>query len=159
MKSNLIPNHPAPEICESRGLGSKGSTPEGDENEDDGGVWERTKKSSDNVRIVEKGKSVSGNNKDDESGLRHAYSIISATQGDAVSSSKSFSVNHTSAKGGKSEYSRRRDANIAQNKKLLSELGLLKSSSLLDEPNGKKKKGKKGEKGKKDVHVARGLPR
>jgi hypothetical protein len=45
--------------------------------------------------------------------------------------------------GGKSEYSRIRDANIAENKRLLSELGLL---SVLGNKKDKatKKKGKKG---------------
>jgi hypothetical protein len=55
--------------------------------------------------------------------------------------------------GGKSEYSRIRDANIAQNKKLLSELGL--TSSLRDEKDkatttttttSSKKKGRKEKK-------------
>jgi hypothetical protein len=53
---------------------------------------------------------------------------------------------------GKSKYDRIRDANIAQNKKLLFDLGLL--SSLDDETDKRtKKKGKKGKKGRKDVHT------
>ena len=98
---------------------------------------------------------------DSEIGLRQAQSIISA---DMDSTSKSASVNHMTASTSKStsvscsqsEYSHIWDANIAQNKKLLGELGLL-SVLAIETDKTTKKKGKKGKKEKKEVRAVGSL--
>ena len=101
--SYLIPPNTAPEICNSRSLGSKANALEEDENEEKILNTKVTVKMVDNGKIVDKDRIVDG----------------------------------------KSEYSRIREANIAQNKKLLGELGLL--SDLFDGTDKKtKKKGKSG---------------
>lgn len=93
---------------------------------------------------------------EENSGDREKSCDLSTVEEDTTSTS----VILTSAKPGKSEYSRRRDANIEENKRLLSEMGLLKLSSSLNEPNkATKKKVKKGGKERKDVHTVTGRAR
>jgi hypothetical protein len=68
--------------------------------------------------------------------------------GDHDSNLKAISI--TSANHGKSDYSHRRDANIAQNKLLLGELGFL----VKETSKGLKKTGKGGKGKKKEVEAS-----
>lgn len=118
--SDILPdsNKPAPEFCNGRSLGSnlKASTPEEDENEEKS---VDKKKSVD--MDVDNEKSVNG---DIETG--QAQSITTTIR----------SANHAD----REEYSRMRDTNIANKKKLLSEMGLLNIGKELKIAANKKAK-------------------
>ena len=126
--SDILPdfNELAPELCNSRSLESNSSILKASTTEED----ENEEESVD--MDVDKEKSVGDEIKEGKTG-------------------KAQSSNSANADG-KLEYSRIRDANIAKNKKLLSDLGLLFPLGK-GKDKATKKKGKKGSEGKKELRT------
>lgn len=134
--SEILPdsNQPASEFCNNQSLGSSlASTPEADENKEKSADKEKVRnkeKSADKKKSVNKGKSADKEMMDVDKEKSADKEMMEVDKEKGIDDGEIMDSNSgaqliTSAS--KSEYSHIQDANIAQNKKILLNLGLLSS--------------------------------